>query len=109
MVPASIFAGAERFHGGGVVGGLPLFPGERPIIAQVGERITPAGQAASPAPIVQIINQTGGRVETRQTTGPRGEPVQQVIIREVEDAIASGRMDRGMRSRYGVSPAVGMR
>lgn len=34
VVPMSVFAGAPRYHGGGLIG-----PDERPVIAQVGERI----------------------------------------------------------------------
>jgi hypothetical protein len=100
MVPASLFAHAERYHGGGMV----LHPGEVPIIAQRGERITPDGQAAAPTTIVNIENHSGGQVEHRQSRGLRGQDVHQVIIRKVGDSIASGNQDRAMYARFGIRP-----
>jgi hypothetical protein len=41
-VPASLFAAAPRFHGGGLIG-----PDERPVIAQVGERILNRAETAA--------------------------------------------------------------
>jgi len=106
QVPMSAFIGADRFHGGGAVG---LQPGERPIIAQVGETITPRGQAPGGTQIVNIINKSGGEVETRRRTGPRGENVLDVVVHRMRNALASGEMDLPMRSRYGLAPAVGPR
>jgi hypothetical protein len=42
MVPAAVFAHAPRFHGGGIIG-----PDERPIIAQVGERVLSRAETAA--------------------------------------------------------------
>lgn len=47
-MPASLFAGAPRFHSGGAIGGR-LAPGEVPIIAQAGEIVLNAAQQAGVA------------------------------------------------------------
>ena len=59
MVPLSLFANAPRFHGGGIIG-----PDERPIIAQVGERMLNRQEAADYA-------RGGGRGVTVNINGVR--------------------------------------
>lgn len=59
MVPLSLFANAPRYHGGGIIG-----PDERPIIAQVGERMLNRQEAAEYA-------RGGGRGVTVNINGVR--------------------------------------
>lgn len=60
-VPTSVFAGARRYHSGGMVG---LMPGEVPIIAQRGERVLSRAEVARSA---------GGSTHiTVDVTGARG-------------------------------------
>jgi hypothetical protein len=74
-------------------------PNERVDISKPGQSIGSGGNVS-----VQIINQNGSAVETRQSTGPGGEKVFQAIIRDaVKDTIGSGAADVAM-ARYGVRP-----
>jgi hypothetical protein len=100
LVDPSVFAGAQRCHRGGMV----LRPGEVPIIAQRGERITPAGQGGGPTMIVNIINQSGAQIEQRQRTGPQGEDIRDILVREVGHATARGDLDAAMGTRFGLRP-----
>ncbi|CAA2142744.1 tape measure protein [Hyphomicrobium sp. ghe19] len=45
-VPLAAFAGAPRYHNGGIAGASPFRPGEMPAILQKGEIVLPKGQAA---------------------------------------------------------------
>ena len=59
FVPAALFANAPRFHSGGIIG-----PDERPIIAQVGERVLNRKEAAAYA-------RGGGTTVTLNVNGVR--------------------------------------
>ena len=71
-VPPAVFAGAERYHGGGIAG---LRPDEVPIIAQAGETVLPRGaQIAAPQVDIRFVNRgTPQReVSRRVELDPRG-------------------------------------
>lgn len=107
-VPAALFAGAPRLHGGGVIG-----PGEVPAILQRGETVLPRGVAPGGPVRVNIINQTGvafqGRAQERQE---RGERVIDVIIEQVtglmgRDIARGAGIAPVLERRYGLNPAAG--
>lgn len=94
VVPASFFAGAPRFAGGGLVGRVPrLAPGEVPAILHRGEVVrTPAQEAA--------LRRSGGGGETRivvniQTPNPRAFNESRGQIQAMlADAVGAGRRNR---------------
>lgn len=102
--PAAIWDSAPRFHEGGTV----LRPGERPIIAKVGEQIRTAEQqardAAARAPQVNINVQNESQNASAQVErGPSGRP-DDFIIRVVDRGMARGSI--GAMRGYGVSRQV---
>jgi hypothetical protein len=127
-VPASVFAGARRFHGGGGLG-----PGERPVIALEDEYVmTRAMQgnlvetlralgtmgaarssAPSAAPVVNILTPPGHTAETRETRGPGGAPQIDVIIKPLERALArsvqeGGPLQGAIGKTFGLNRARGL-
>lgn len=110
-VSPSVFNGAPRFHTGGIAGD------EVPIIAKRGEGIftpdqmanlAPAGGAGA-APVINIYTPAGMKAETKQRQGANGGMNVDVIISEVEDALAD-RMGAGSGSLYGaMSDRFGLR
>lgn len=113
-VSASLFKGAPRFHGGGIASN------ERAIIAKDDEGIftrdqmanmAPVGSGA--APVINIITPPGTKAETRQRKGANGGIQTDVIISQVEDALAdrvnagTGALYGAMGSRFGLQTAVG--
>ena len=84
-VPPAIFAGAERYHAGGIAG---LRPDEVPIIAERGESILPRGAAvAAPAVEINFHNEGTPQREVRREVrlDPRG-----VIVTVVTDDLRRG-------------------
>ncbi len=112
-VSPAVFKGAPRFHTGGIAGD------EVPIIARKGEGIfteqqmanlAPAGNGA--APVINIYTPAGMKAETRQRQGADGGMSTDVIISQLEDALAD-RVDAGtgslfgaMSGRFGLNTAV---
>jgi hypothetical protein len=118
-VPADLFAGARRYHGGGRVANDNLAAGEVPIIAQVGERVQTATEQRSDMlrdealvsalqrpMVVQMPTAAsrGGNVAvhvsnppgstTRQTTTTDGDGNTRVdIINEIESHLAGRIVD----------------
>lgn len=100
------FAGAQRFHSGGLIGS------EIPIIAQKGESILTPGQMSKLAPAapagggggnnvqVSITNNSGGEVQS-SSRKENGVDIHEIIIGKVGDAMAGGRFDGPMRARFG--------
>ena len=61
--------------------------------------------------VVQVIDQSSSKLDktTEETTGPGGEKMIKVFIRDaVKSSAANGDLDHAMSSRYGVKP-VGVR
>jgi len=82
-VHPDMFIGASRFHNGGIVG---LQSGERPIIAKVGEKITPAG-ISSDAPTIIINNQSGTKIEKAEPPRRDGDNwVISVVAKDLSSA-----------------------
>jgi hypothetical protein len=115
--PLGLFAGAPRFHGGGLVAG------EVPIIARQGEAVFTPGQlralggavgAKSEVRVeVNVINRASGveaRVERQQQ--PDGGMRLDVIVEQME-ARMSRSISQGsglaptLERRYGLNPAAG--
>ena len=116
-VDPGLFAGAQRFHTGGLVSG------EVPIIARQGEAVFTPGQlralggavAAKPQVNVEVnvINRANG-VETRveQQQQPDGSTRLDVIVEQMEARMARS-ISQGsglapiLERRYGLNPAAG--
>lgn len=115
--PIGLFAGAPRFHGGGLVAG------EVPIIARQGEAVFTPGQlralggavgAKSEVRVeVNVINRASGveaRVERQQQ--PDGGMRLDVIVEQIEGRMARS-ISQGsglaptLERRYGLNPAAG--
>lgn len=117
QVSATLFAGARRFHTGGLVSG------EVPIIARQGEAVFTPGQlralggavATKPQVNVEVnvINRASG-VETRveQQQQPNGSTRLDVIVEQMEARMARS-ISHGsglaptLERRYGLNPAAG--
>lgn len=68
-VPMSLFAGAPRYHGGGLIGQKPLKPGERPIIAQDDEEMLTRND---PRHIKNLRTFSGPALRDAETASYRG-------------------------------------
>lgn len=105
----------QAFAAGGIVSSATMFPmkGGMGVMGEAGpEAIMPLtrvggklGVAASggggSSVQVNVINQSGGQVQTSEKRGPKGERQVDVLISE---SLASGRQDSAMRGRYGTPP-----
>lgn len=110
-----------KFAEGGVTsGGMPaiLHPNEaviplsrnRKVPIEFNAGMNPqAGGGASP--IINIINNSGGEVQTSERAGPQGEPIVDVIINRAKSEMASdimqggSSMNRALESKYGLNSA----
>ena len=95
-VPGAIFAGAQRYHAGGIAG---LRPDEVPIIAQRGETIVPRGAVIAPTAVaINFHNEGTPQREVRREVRldprglivevftddlRRGGPIRQTMAREL--------------------------
>lgn len=86
-LPLSLFAGARRYHDGGVV----LGPNEVPAILQSGERVQTRQQqdAGGGGLVVNVHNYTDSKVSTRQGRSADGGPTLEVMIEPLQKAIAA--------------------
>ncbi|MGE0853651.1 MAG: hypothetical protein AB7O44_29225 [Hyphomicrobiaceae bacterium] len=100
-VPASVFAGAQRFHRGGMPG---LRSDEVAAILQRGEIVLPKGMGMGKAPqtIVQIINNSSAKVESRQE--PDGQGGRRTIV-QIDEMMAAGFNRPGSQSAAAVRNA----
>jgi phage-related minor tail protein len=93
-----------RASGGPVQAGQPYVVGERRpelFVPSTSGRIQPTVPAGGGSVTVQVNNYSGQSVETKERRGPDGQRVLEVAVGR---AIADGRFDRAMASRYGNTP-----
>lgn len=95
-VPAGVFVGAPRLHGG-------LMAGEYPAILQRGETVTPKGGWSGGPTNIRIIN-NGQPVEQDGPPRQRGPDIEIMIKSAVGKGIARGDYDGAMGGRYGATP-----
>lgn len=101
-----IFGGA-RASGGPVSAGRAYLVGERGpelMVPGVSGNVVPLGGGGG-GTVVQVIDQrsSGPQPEVQKTTGPDGNEVIRVLVRDaVSDAINSGKMDRTLASNFGL-------
>lgn len=107
--------GIKKFASGGIVHGATPFSygANKGIMGEAGpEAILPLGRtrtgdlgvSASVTPVtINIVNNSGSQVETRESTGPGGEKTIEVLIQnKVRDGIANGSFDKAMQATYGI-------
>jgi tape measure domain-containing protein len=102
-VPALAFAGAPRYHSGGIAG---LRPDEVPAILQKGEVVLPKGSSggsgSSGLNVVINNNAPNTEVTAQERRGPGGETMLEIMVLEkMKGLIASGRLDKSMNAAYG--------
>jgi hypothetical protein len=113
---SSLFGGfgGARASGGPVQSGKTYLVGENgPELVQFGRNGTvipnhalPRGGAGGGMQ-VQIINNAGAEVHTRQTNTPQGPRLEVQLEQALSGMIASGKLDRSLKGRFGVSPMGG--
>ena len=101
-VPAAIFAGARRYHAGGVAG---LRPDEVPIIAQAGETILPRG-AQIAAPSIDITFENRGTPQREVSREVRLDPRGLIVTVVTEDLDGGGPASQAIARRFGLRDAV---
>ena len=111
QVPAWLFAGAPRLHGGGIAGGLRA--GEVPAILRRGEGVfTPeqlralGGIAREPAPIEVNITNNGTPQQYRVERQFSPDERRQIVSIFAEDMIEGGDTARATEARLGAAPAA---
>ncbi|WP_316978052.1 phage tail tape measure C-terminal domain-containing protein [Shumkonia mesophila] len=111
-VPASLFEGAPRMHGGGQLGA-----DEVPFIGKKGEVVGWPSQMREAfgggAMKIELINQGGTAMkatDAQESRGPNGERVLRVWLREeMQRGLNEGQYDGAMRSNFGVGRAPAVR
>jgi len=103
-VPALAFAGAPRYHSGGIAG---LRPDEVPAILQKGEVVLPRGASVGGGNgglnVVINNNAPNTDVTAQERTGPNGEVQLEIMVLEkMKGLIASGKLDRTAHTAWGV-------
>lgn len=107
--------GVRMFAKGGIVNSPTPFTyggGQKGLMGEAGsEAILPLsrgangnlGVEASVSPTtINIINNGGGEVETRERQGAEGKIVDIIIARKVQEGLANGTYDKAMASAYGM-------
>ena len=115
-VSPSAFSGATRYHTGGIAG---MRPDEVPTILQRGEEVLTKddprhrynGSSGGGGTTVNIINESGGQVETQQRQNGN-ESIVDVIIKQAESFIGTNLSNgRGIgpiiERKYNLSPTLG--
>ncbi|NQV83923.1 MAG: tape measure protein [Rhodospirillales bacterium] len=108
-VSPSIFAGAQRLHGGG----LPLRPGEVPAILKQDEEVLTSrdprhrfngGLGGGGGTIVNVYDQRGADapdVSVSRSTGPNNEDMVDILIPLMKQAMDRGELDDSMGKATG--------
>lgn len=103
------------FARGGVVSGPTLFPmkngaglmgeaGEEAIMPLTRRNGVLGVQGGGSNVVVNIVNNSGGQVETSETTGQNGERQLNILINDtVKNGIASGQFDKSFGESFGLS------
>lgn len=108
--------GVKKFAAGGIVDSPTLFSygrGKTGLMGEAGsEAILPLtrtsggdlGVKASSSPVqINIINQNNSEIETRETAGPNGDKIIEVLITsKVREGLSSGAYDKAMQQSYGI-------
>ena len=107
-MPAAIFAGAARYHAGGVAG---LRPDEVPIIAQAGETILPRGALTDPrafgaTPSIDITFENRGTPQREVSREVRVDPRGLIVTVVTEDLDGGGPASQAIARRFGLRDAV---
>ena len=114
-LPAAVWAGAPRHHNGF------LAPNERPAIITDDESVLTPGQlgalydlgkghgraegdAAAQRLVIVLRDESGGRLQAEEREGPDGPELDVLVLEGVEGGFNSGRFDRAMRNRFGLTP-----
>jgi hypothetical protein len=109
-VAAAIPAGS-RASGGTVTEGRPYLVGERgPEIMVPGANgaVMPNGGGGKTE--VNVYSSGGEEPEIRRSrNGNGGERIDVILDRKIQEAAASGKLDKPMRARYGINPSTGTR
>jgi tape measure domain-containing protein len=99
-----------RAMGGSVSAGQPYTVGENGrelFVPTTPGKIIPNGKLGGGNMQVQIFNNAGAQVSTRQTQGPNGPRLEVQIEQMLDGMIAGGRLDKSLKGRFGVSPMRG--
>lgn len=107
-VPSAAFAGAPRYHSGGIAG---LRPDEVPAILQRGERVLPVG-AGGGGTVVNVIESPGqgGQVRQRQENG---QTITDVLVDRIRSVVSSdvtrgtGPISDALSRSYGLNRVAG--
>ncbi|NKX43602.1 hypothetical protein [Roseicyclus persicicus] len=101
----------SSIFGGFRAGGGPVSSGHAYMVGENGPElfaphapgtvVPDVGGNSGPGVTVNVINNSGEQVETRESRGPDGQRLIEVAVGR---AIASGRFDRALGSRYGSKP-----
>jgi hypothetical protein len=78
---------------------LQLFatPGEKVTIETPEQQARSGGQV-----VVNVYNQTPAQVQTQSRTGPGGESIVELVIKQVDQALAGGSFDRSLAINFGL-------
>jgi hypothetical protein len=99
-VNPAMFAGAPRYHSGGVAG---LQPGEVPAILQKGEMVIPKGGKSGGGQGVTIVDQRKNAPAIERGTDSRGNL--QLLIRDAVRNELPGQLRKQMPAQFNLKPA----
>jgi tape measure domain-containing protein len=105
----SLFA-PGRAMGGSVSAGQPYTVGENGrelFVPTTPGKIIPNSKLGGGGMQVQIFNNAGAQVSTKQTQGPQGPRLEVQIEQMLDGMIAGGRLDKSLKGRFGVNPMRG--
>jgi hypothetical protein len=101
-----------RAGGGPVEAGQPYVVGERGrelFVPQQDGRITPNSRMSGGSVEVNVYGGSQEPEIQRTRNGNGGERIDVILDRKIQEAAASGKLDKPMRARYGINPSTGGR